>query len=43
MPRNLMAALNTVPNGKAPKNPFDLGNFETFHQKGGQLNVVRLS
>ena len=40
MPRNIMAALNTVPNGKAPKNPFDLGNFETFHQKGGQLNVV---
>ena len=35
-----MAALNTVPNGKAPKNPFDLMNFETFHQKGGQLNVV---
>ena len=35
-----MSALNTVPNGKAPKNPFDLGNFETFHQKGGQLNVV---
>ena len=40
MPRSIMAALNTVPNGKAPKNPFDLGNFETFHQKGGQLNVV---
>lgn len=40
MPRNIMAALNTVPNGKAPKNPFDLGNFETFHQKGGQLNVA---
>ena len=40
MPRNIMAALNTVPNGKAPKNPFDLMNFETFHQKGGQLNVV---
>ena len=35
-----MAALNTTPNGKAPKNPFDLMNFETFHQKGGQLNVV---
>ena len=40
MPRSLMAALNAVPNGKAPKNPFDLANFETFHQKGGQLNVV---
>ena len=40
MSRNIMAALNTVPNGKAPKNPFDLMNFETFHQKGGQLNVV---
>lgn len=40
MPRNIMAALNTTPNGKAPKNPFDLMNFETFHQKGGQLNVV---
>ena len=35
-----MAALNTVPNGKAPKNPFDLMSYETFHQKGGQLNVV---
>ena len=35
-----MAALNTTPNGKAPKNPFDLMNFETFQQKGGQLNVV---
>ena len=40
MPRNLMAALNQTPDGKAPKNPFDLMSFETFSQKGGQLNVV---
>ena len=33
MSRNIMAALNTVPNGKAPKNPFDLMNFETFYNQ----------
>lgn len=40
MPRNLMAALNQTPDGRAPKNPFDLMSFETFSQKGGQLNIV---
>ena len=38
MPRSIMAALNTVPNGKAPKNPFDLGNFETHQQKDDNQN-----
>lgn len=35
-----MTALNRVPDGKQPKNGFDLHSYETFTQKGGQLNVV---
>lgn len=35
-----MSALNVVPDGKHSKNAFDLSNFETFHQKGGIINVV---
>ena len=35
-----MQALNRVPDGKHSKNAFDLSNFETFHQKGGMLQVV---
>lgn len=38
--RDIMQALNRVPNGKQPKNGFSLGSFETFTQKGGMLNVV---
>ena len=40
MPRDLMSALNITPDGKAPKNPFDLSSFHTLSQKGGQFNVV---
>ena len=35
-----MSALNITPDGKAPKNPFDLSSFHTLSQKGGQFNVV---
>lgn len=35
-----MQALNAVPDGRQPKNGFDLSNFETFSQKGGMLNIV---
>lgn len=38
--RNILEALNVTPDGGAKKNPFDLSNYETFHQKGGQFNVV---
>lgn len=38
--RDIMQALNRVPNGKQPKNGFPLESFETFTQKGGMLNVV---
>lgn len=38
--RNIMSALNVTPDGKAPKNPFDLSSFHTLSQKGGQFNVV---
>ena len=38
--RNILEALNITPDGGAKKNPFDLSNYETFHQKGGQFNVV---
>lgn len=38
--RDIMTALNRVPDGKQPKNGFDLHSYETFTQKGGQLNVV---
>lgn len=40
MSRDLMSALNITPDGKAPKNPFDLSSFHTLSQKGGQFNVV---
>ena len=40
MARSLMAALNVTPDGKAPKNPFDLSSFHTLSQKGGQFNIV---
>lgn len=40
MSRNIMDALNRVPDGTQPKNGFDLSSFETFTQKGGMLNVV---
>ena len=40
MSRNIMQALNAVPDGRQPKNGFDLSNFETFSQKGGMLNIV---
>lgn len=40
MPRNLIEALNVTPDGKSPKNPFDLSSFHTFSQKGGQYEVV---
>ena len=40
MPRDLMSALNITPDGKAPKNPFDLSSFHTLSQKGGQFNIV---
>lgn len=40
MPRNIMQALNNVPDGRQPKTGFDLMSFETFTQKGGMLNVV---
>lgn len=35
-----MQALNITPDGKHSKNAFDLHNYETFHQKGGMINVV---
>lgn len=38
--RNILEALNATPDGGSKLNPFDLGNFETFHQKGGVFNVV---
>ena len=38
--RNILDALNAVPEGGNKKNPFSLSNFETFHQKGGIFNVV---
>ena len=38
--RNIMEALNRVPDGRVPKTGFDLSNFENFTQKGGMLNVV---
>ena len=38
--RNIMEALNRVPDGRVPKTGFDLSNFEDFTQKGGMLNVV---
>ena len=40
MARNIMAALNRVPDGKHSKNAFSLSNYEDFHQKGGMINVV---
>lgn len=40
MSRDLMSALNITPDGKAPKNPFDLSSFHTLSQKGGQFNIV---
>lgn len=40
MKRNIMQALNSVPDGKQPQHGFDLSNFATFTQKGGMLNVV---
>ena len=38
--RDLMSALNVTPDGKAPKNPFDLSSFHTMSLKGGQFDVV---
>ena len=38
--RNIMQALNAVPQGGSPQHGFDLMNFEDFHSKGGQLTVV---
>lgn len=38
--RNVMAALNRVPDGSMPKNAFDLHNYEFFHHKLGMLQVV---
>lgn len=38
--RNIVEALNRVPDGRVPKTGFDLSNFENFTQKGGMLNVV---
>lgn len=38
--RNIMEALNRVPDGRVPKTGFDLSNFENFTQKGGMLNIV---
>ena len=38
--RNIMEALNRVPDGRVPTTGFDLSNFENFTQKGGMLNVV---
>ena len=35
-----MEALNLVPDGHHSKSPFDLSNFETLHEKGGQFTVV---
>ena len=35
-----MQALNITPDGKHSKNAFDLHSYETFHQKGGMINVV---
>ena len=35
-----MQVLNQTPEGGSQKNPFPLSNFETFHQKGGQFNIV---
>ena len=35
-----MEALNVVPDGHHSKSPFDLSNFETLHEKGGQFTVV---
>ena len=35
-----MSALNVTPDGKAPKNPFDLSSFHTLSSKGGQFEVV---
>lgn len=35
-----MTALNITPDGKQPKNGFDLGNFETSTLKGGAFQVV---
>ena len=38
--RDIMAALNAVPEGGSPQHPFDLGSYVDFHQKAGQYNVV---
>ena len=38
--RNIMEALNRVPDGRVPKTGFDLSNFENFTQKGGMLNII---
>lgn len=38
--RDIMAALNAVPQGGSPQHPFDLGSYVDFHQKAGQYNVV---
>ena len=38
--RNIMEALNRVPDGRVPNTGFDLSNFENFTQKGGMLNIV---
>lgn len=35
-----MQVLNQTPEGGSKKNAFELSNFETFHQKGGQFNIV---
>lgn len=40
MNRNVFEALNAVPDGGAPKNPFDLHNFEWMTSKAGQLLPV---
>lgn len=40
MARNLLESLNITPDGGYKKNPFPLTNYEDFHQKGGQFNVV---
>ena len=40
MNRNVFEALNATPDGGAPKNPFDLHNFEWMTSKAGQLLPV---
>ena len=38
--RNIMEALNIVPDGSLPKNPFDLSSYEYLHTKMGQFIPV---